>query len=146
MERWTAILGDEDPETVACARDALLERDYDVVMTSPGGVVEAAQGYKRSLVLLGRSSTDLDPWFACKQLHVDADRHHVICLLDGHDTDAFAAAFAAGADEAADPVGARRALMPRQTFAGARGGPQHLRGRRRAARGNLDTCEFPQPA
>jgi diguanylate cyclase (GGDEF)-like protein len=100
MERWTAILGDEDPETVACVRDALLQRDYDVVMTSPGGVVEAAQGYKRALVLLGRSSTDLDPWFACRKLHEAADRHHVICLLDGHDTDSFAAAFAAGADDA----------------------------------------------
>lgn len=100
MERWTAILADEDPETVACVRDALLERAYDLVMTSPGDVVSAAQGYKRALVLLGPCSDAPDPWLACRRLHQEADRHHVICILDGHNADAFGAAFAAGADDA----------------------------------------------
>ncbi len=99
VKHWTAIVVDEDPDTIVRAKDALQQQDYVVALASQSTVVAAAHANKSTLVLLAPSSVDSDPWSACRKLHDNADNHHVICLLDGDDPAEVTAAFAAGADD-----------------------------------------------
>jgi len=100
VQRWTAILGDDDPESVPLVKDALRRQDYDVVVVPPAAVVAAAEAHKSALVLLRPSPGEADAWAACAKLHNQSDVHHVICLLDRYEPKAVNAAFAAGADDA----------------------------------------------
>jgi two-component system, chemotaxis family, response regulator WspR len=100
VQRWTAILADDDPDSVPFVKDALQQQDYDVVVTSPTTVVAAAKTHKSALVLLAPSRLEPDVWLACRMLHADSEGHHVICLLDRYEPAAISRAFAAGADDA----------------------------------------------
>ena len=99
MKQWTAILVDEDPDTIVRAKDALQQHDCVVALASQSTVVAAAHAHKSTLVLLAPSASASDPWSACRKLHDNADNHHVICLLDRHDPAEVTAALAAGADD-----------------------------------------------
>lgn len=99
QQHLTAILADEDPDTVARLKTALRQHDCAVELASPSTVVATARAHKGTLVLLGPAPSDLDPWSACRKLHDNAEYHHVICVLDRYDPARVAAAFAAGADD-----------------------------------------------
>jgi PleD family two-component response regulator len=99
VHNCTAILVDEDPDTIVRVKDALQQHDCVVALASTSTVVAAAHAHKGALVLLAPSSSDPDPWSACRKLHDNADNHHVICLLDRYDPAVVTAAFAAGAED-----------------------------------------------
>lgn len=99
MDRWAAIVSDDDSNTVARLEDALRRRDYAVEAVPADSVVAAAHAHRRALVLLAPRPKDRDPWLIFRKLHEGAGNHHLVSLLNTYDADTVTAAFAAGVDD-----------------------------------------------
>jgi diguanylate cyclase (GGDEF)-like protein len=101
LQRWPAILADDDPEAVRCVKAALAELDFDVAEAAPTAVFLTAKAHKSALVLVGLPASGATVGVALKMLHRQPGYYHIIGLLDRYDPATVTAAFAAaGADDA----------------------------------------------
>ncbi len=98
MQRWPAILADDDLEAARAVEAALGELDFDVIMTTPAALFVAAKAHKSALVLIAHAAAER-LGVALKMLHREPGYYHIVGLLDRYEPGVVAAAVAAGADD-----------------------------------------------
>lgn len=101
MERWTAIIADEDVAATELIARSLSPLRYDIVTVDNADDITATAAQQRAaLVLASLSLPGLDPEQLCRKLNESAGYAYVTFLLEQHDADAIETAFATGADDA----------------------------------------------